>query len=128
VTDPERAAGAPILNAMTAGTLLEDGSVLPVATNATAEYSIFNFQGDTEWFFRANQGDQKNEMHYLVLGGGTNAPVNEDWLVSKPLFFTQVPPDTGFPIQNVGTNKLEEYTFIYNAPGTYKVTFIASNY
>lgn len=122
-TNPTKAAGTWIVNTLTASTLLPDGSALPIATNSTMDYSMFNFKNETEWYTRTYEG----EVQALIIGGGANGPENDDWMVSKPLFFTKVPPDAGFAIQNAGTDKLEYYEHIYDSPGTYNVTFIASN-
>ena len=51
---------------------------------------------------------------------------NEDWVISKPLELSTVSPDVGVGLKTA-TTKLTEYTYAYTAPGTYTVTFIATN-
>jgi plastocyanin len=52
---------------------------------------------------------------------------NEDWLITKPLSLTQVPPDVGIPIKNLAGNPLSSYSYTFTTPGTYKVVFVAKN-
>ncbi|AGA76694.1 DUF5017 domain-containing protein [Echinicola vietnamensis] len=112
-----------IIHDFVANTVMDDGSALPVVTMPTASWSTFSILNDaSKWIFRNN-----NTQAYII-GGGYNAPPSEDWMITKGLNFTKVPPDTGLPIQNIGSNALKGYEFVYNTPGTYTVTFIGSNY
>lgn len=52
--------------------------------------------------------------------------MNEDWLVSKPLFINETTPDTGVAIKDISDN-LSQFRYTYFKPGTYKVSFVASN-
>jgi hypothetical protein len=58
--------------------------------------------------------------------GSTNDD-NDDWIVSKPLNLKKTIPDAGLPIQNLGSAVVNSYSYIYTAPGTYKVYFRAFN-
>lgn len=112
-----------IIHDFVANTVLDDGNALPVATMPSASWSTFSILNDaSQWILRNN-----NTQAYII-GGGYNAPESEDWMIAKALNFSKVPPDTGHPIQNIGSNALEGYEFVYNSPGTYTVTFIGSNY
>lgn len=122
-TSADFAAGNWIVPAFTATTLLSDGTALPVATLQNAGWKPFSVTNDANaWFSRGNP-----IVDLVIIGGGKNAPASDDWFVTKPLFFTKVPPDKGVPLQNIGSNALTEYSYVYSKPGTYTVTFLASN-
>ena len=57
---------------------------------------------------------------------GTTATAAEGWVISKPLRLNKVLPDTGTPLKNM-TTYLPSHYYIYDAPGTYKATFVATN-
>ena len=122
-TDPDKAAGTWIFRGFNATTKLASGTELPIANFLNAGWQGFSIKNDANtWIFRPQYPDA------VVLGGGKNAPESEDWYVSKPLFFTKVAPDTGTPIQYISGNRLDHYDFFgYDQPGTYTVTFVASN-
>ncbi|PTX10511.1 uncharacterized protein DUF5017 [Pontibacter mucosus] len=122
-TDPDHAAGNWIVHGFNASTQLPDGSAIPVATLQTAGWQPFSVSNDANaWYSRGTP-----IVDLVIIGGGKNAPESEDWYISKPLFFTKVPPDRGLPLQNIGTNALSGHTYVYQVPGTYVVTFLASN-
>lgn len=122
-TDPVTRPGNWIIHGADAYTALQDGSEIPVMNIANAGWTAIDVANPASvWTAR---GTPQNQA--FIVGGGANAPASEDWYISKPLFFTKVPPDRGVPIQNLGTNKLNHYQFVYSEPGTYLVTFLASN-
>jgi hypothetical protein len=53
---------------------------------------------------------------------------NDDWIVSRPFDLRSVTPDAGVSVMDLGSALIDEYTYIYNRPGTYKVTFVAFNH
>ena len=123
VTDANKAAGTWIFRGFNATTKLASGLELPIANLVNGGWQAFSIKNDANtWIYRPQYPDA------VVLGGGKNAPESEDWYVSKPLFFTKVAPDTGTPIQYISGNRLDNYKFFgYDQPGTYTVTFVASN-
>lgn len=58
-----------------------------------------------------------------------NDPLREHWAITKGISLEQVDlgPDWSNPIKGISNSKLEEYTYTYTEPGTYKVYFVASN-
>src|SRR5690606_21133017 len=58
-----------------------------------------------------------------------NDPLREHWVVSKGISLTQVDlgPDWSNPIKGISNSKMEEFTYTYTEPGTYKAYFVASN-
>ncbi len=58
------------------------------------------------------------------------APASLTWAVSKPVEFKAFEDvngiNRGTALKNMST-RLDEYTYVYTQPGTYKVTFVASN-
>ncbi|MGJ1342202.1 DUF5017 domain-containing protein [Sphingobacterium spiritivorum] len=118
--DPVTTPGNWIVRELQAVTELPDGSEIPVTDRVNAGWSIIDILNPaTVWTIRA--------ADVVIIGGGRNTDPSEDWLITKPLYFTKVPPDKGVPIQNMGSNVLSDYTYIYTTPGTYHVTFLASN-
>lgn len=62
----------------------------------------------------------------LIASSKVGANMNEDWLVSKPFFINETTPDTGTAIKDISDN-LPQFRYTYFKPGTYKVSFVASN-
>lgn len=69
-----------------------------------------------------------SEMNPIILiaSSKVGADMNEDWLVSKPFFINETTPDTGVAIKDISDN-LPQFRYTYFKPGTYKVSFVASN-
>jgi hypothetical protein len=61
----------------------------------------------------------------VATAAGVTSSVN--WAVSKSLILNYAVPDIGVPIKNV-TQVASPYTYTFNTPGTYTVTFKASNF
>lgn len=121
ITDPNRAAGNWIVPEFNAEAKLSDGTVLTIADRKNAGWAGVSVKNDANnWIVRAND--------LVIIGGGKNAPESEDWFVTRPLYFDKVSPDKAVPIQYISSNKLTSFQFTgYNQPGTYLVTFVASN-
>lgn len=69
-----------------------------------------------------------SEVTPLILMGSTpkTEALNEDWLVSKPLFINETTPDLGVAIKDI-SDVLPHFRYAYYKPGKYKVSFVASN-
>ncbi|MCY7293619.1 MAG: DUF5017 domain-containing protein [Ferruginibacter sp.] len=52
---------------------------------------------------------------------------SEDWAVTNAFFPSVTTPDKPSPIKSITENQLSKYSYRYTMPGTYKVTFVASN-
>jgi hypothetical protein len=61
-----------------------------------------------------------------IAGGNDKAAENDDWIVSQALNLDKVSPDSGTALKSI-TSTLSNYTYIFKTPGTYKVSFIATN-
>jgi hypothetical protein len=61
-----------------------------------------------------------------IAGGTSTALSNQVWAVSNAVNLTRVKPDVGVALKNM-SSRLDEYTFVYTQPGTYKVAFEAFN-
>lgn len=53
-------------------------------------------------------------------------PLPEGWAISKQIKMNKANPDTGESIKNL-QNVLRSYSYVYNAPGTYKAVFVGTN-
>lgn len=62
----------------------------------------------------------------MIASSKADQPMNEDWLVSKPLFVNETTPDTGVAIKDIA-DVLAHFRYVYTKPGVYKVSFVASN-
>lgn len=121
--NPVTTPGNWIVRGFQARTQLPDGSEIPVAELGNAGWTTIDVLNPSSvWTIRGNP-----IVDIVVIGGGPNSNPSEDWLITKPLYFTKVPPDKGIPIQNIGSNLLSEYSVTYSTPGTYHVAFLASN-
>ena len=61
--------------------------------------------------------------------GSTPYPAYDNWIVTKKIEFTDrdLGPDLGEPIKSYADPQLTEFKYIYDVPGTYIATFLASN-
>ncbi|MCH5598407.1 DUF5017 domain-containing protein [Niabella ginsengisoli] len=94
-----------------------DGGVSTLATIGTAGWKEWSFLNpDTRWTISASQ----------LVSNRSFTELNDDWVITKLFNPNKVAPDRGLAIKNISTS-LAEHEAVYNAPGTYKVTFVASN-
>lgn len=96
-----------------------DGTITPMATMSTAAWKAVSFQNPAAvWSITSAQ---------LLMMGSANA-LDDDWVLSRSFNPNAASPDKGTPIKNITTN-LTRYAVVnlYTKPGTYKVTFEASN-
>lgn len=122
--DPNNAGGNWIIPGFNAKYILADGTPLPIANLQNAGWQPFDvINAANTWYSRGTP-----IVDLVIIGGGKNAPVSEDWYVTRPLNFTKVSPDVGLPIQYIAGNSLSRYDFAgYTRPGTYKATFVGTN-
>ena len=96
-----------------------DGTVTALANMSTAGWKAVSFQNPAAvWSVTSAQ----------LLMAGTATALDDDWVLSKSFNPNAVAPDKGEAIKNITIN-LNKYvaTGVYTTPGTYKVTFEASN-
>lgn len=62
----------------------------------------------------------------LYFAPNSTLQASEDWAVSRALFPTAASPDLGTGIKGY-LDKMSNYKYKFNAPGVYKVTFVARN-
>ena len=98
---------------------LSDGPILTVANTTTAGFRQISLKNPAAvWVIAAD--------NIKIAGGNATALENEDWAVSKALYLDNVSPDVGVALKNT-TTKMTSYSYAFANPGTYKVTFLASN-
>jgi hypothetical protein len=98
-----------------------DGQVLPVTNIAGAGFTSVRFgTSPSNWTFTAGTN------LLTITGGAPTALNNQVWAITSPINLLNVLPDKGAPLKNM-TTRADQYSFIYNQPGTYKVTFDAFN-
>lgn len=96
------------------------GQTVPIQTLSSTTWSVLDVKNPiNKWVVAAT----------LRIDGGSKANVdNEDWVISNSvdLMAQMEVYEFGVPVKNI-TNKLTDYKYKYTKPGTYKVTFVASN-
>lgn len=98
---------------------LTSGNTLSIADLSNAAFSQVSLSNESVvWKIDANQ--------LSIQGGPATNGTNDDWVVSRALDLNSVSPDAGEALKNI-TTVLNNYTYIFTEPGTYKVTFLASN-
>lgn len=96
-----------------------DGQVLPGANIGSIGWkSIKLGSSPVDWVIEAAR------IRYQ--GGGAAVASNDAWIITSAINLTAVQPDTGEALKNMST-RMDEYTYVYTTPGTYTVTFVASN-
>lgn len=95
-----------------------DGTVSTLATLANAGWLSVDVEN------AANKWTVAADMIQLAPMGTLLR--TEDWIITKPIYVTRVSPDKGTAIKDYSQRK-ENFTYIFQKPGTYKVTFVAAN-
>lgn len=96
------------------------GNVSTLASLFTAGWVNVDFQNP------ANLWKQEVSLGYLQFAPNGSMVASEDWAVSKPFYVAKVSPDKGVAIKEYMLRKTE-HAYVFNAPGTYRVTFVGSN-
>ncbi|MDR6782151.1 hypothetical protein ABIE26_001360 [Pedobacter africanus] len=95
----------------------QQGEETVLANMANAGWTAFNFSGPaTNWSISSAQ----------LLTVRNNTELDDDWVVTKQFNPNSATPDVGEPIKNI-SQKLTDYTRVYNKAGVYKITFVATN-
>lgn len=84
---------------------------------------IWNFRNIN--FVDNNQNRIVSQLEMHSTGAG-EAPLNSVWLISKAIKVNSKTPDKGVAIKTM-TDRVEEYTYTYNAVGEYPATFVVTN-
>ena len=113
-----------------------DGTAYEIKTTGNAGWTAFDFNtpatGDAYlatggaaanriWDFRNAAGDDRISI------GFNSQIVSNDWAITSAIDLRAVSPDLGRGIKAYSDDRLNEYQYIFNAAGTYTVSFIASN-
>ena len=93
------------------------GVTTSLATMATAGWKAFSF---------TNPGATWSISTAQLLMRGTNTDLDDDWVFTKSFNPNAVTPDQGVAIKNLSVH-LDSFSEVYDTPGTYKITFVASN-
>jgi len=94
-----------------------DGVITPLANLATAGWREVSMANPAAvWSITSSQ----------LLCMGTATALDDDWVFTKKFNPSLATPDKGEAIKNT-TIDLNTYTVKYNAPGTYKIAFVATN-
>jgi hypothetical protein len=94
-----------------------EGGATALATIATAGWKAWTFlDAPTTWTISSTQ----------LVSNRSFTALNDDWVITKLFNPNKVTPDQGQAIKNIST-ALNDYSVVYDKPGTYKVTFVASN-
>lgn len=97
-----------------------NGDVISLASLFTAGWVNVDFKNP------ANFWKPEVSLGYLNYAPAGSLVESEDWAISKPFFVAQVSPDKGVAIKEYMARKTE-HIYIFNNPGTYKVTFVGAN-
>ncbi|MBA9078893.1 MULTISPECIES: DUF5017 domain-containing protein [Rufibacter] len=98
-----------------------DGTVATVSNLANAAWVNVDFKNPNNKWIYANSYLQLAPNHIA-----TNPLATEDWAISKPFNPNKVTPDRGVAIKEFSRRKTS-HAYLYSKPGTYKVTFVATN-
>jgi hypothetical protein len=113
---------------LTVTNTLSDGSVYTIADLSKGLISNYGISTmiSPGWVSYSTEGDNWwNVQSTSIIINGTNNDV-ESWVFSGPINLKQVVPDLGVAIQDL-TTRIDSYTYVYEATGTYKASFVGSN-
>lgn len=113
-----------------------DGTTYDIIRTGTAGWTAFDFNASEMqdpylatgggapnriWDFRNAASDDRISIGY------NSVVASDDWAVTAPIDLTTISPDIGLGIKAYNDDGLRTYAFIYNNPGTYIVSFLATN-
>lgn len=128
-----------VQNLMIKNTLKKDGSIttLPALSMTLTPFDIYADQSIAYTPYTAGVHAARSGVWDLANIGATlprvrmqsssgGAALNEDWLISAPLTLNSCLPDKGLSIKST-TSRLDAYSYQYDDPGVYELTFVATN-
>lgn len=74
----------------------------------------------------ANKWVIQSTTPFLYFAPNSTTAESEDWVVTRAIFPNQVSPDKGAGIKAY-TDRMKNYKYKFSQPGTYTVTFVATN-
>jgi hypothetical protein len=107
------------VNNLLVKTTFPDGTTNTLANQSTAGWTFVNV-ANTANTWAVTGAD-------IIFRPNSTLAYSEDWAVTGALTPDKTNPDTGVPIKNYSNNRMDEYSYIFNTPGTYTVTFVAIN-
>lgn len=100
-------------------TIVDDGQEVAVAGMGNVGWrSVKLGTSPVDWVIESTR------IRYA--GGNAEVADNDAWIITSALNLTAVQPDAGLALKNMST-RMDEYNHVYTTPGTYTVTFVASN-
>lgn len=97
-----------------------DGTMASLSSMFTAGWVNVDFKNPNNFW------KQEVALGYLNYAPNSSLVESEDWAISKPFYVSRVLPDKGVAIKEYMARKTE-HVYIFNQPGTYKVTFVGTN-
>lgn len=98
---------------------LPDGTLHPVAGLSSAGWTAVDLLNPAyKWTISSTT---------LKCTGGRADPVNEDWVITSPLYPFNAAPDASIPVKSYADTPAATYQYIFDAPGVYHVYFTATN-
>lgn len=101
-------------------TIAADGAISTVSTAKTGGWISVDIKN------KANKWTIVSTAPFLYFSPGNTSP-SLDWVISAPFQPTLVNPDKGSPVKAFLARTPGEYKYAFNTPGTYRVTFVATN-
>nr|WP_190312579.1 DUF5017 domain-containing protein [Sphingobacterium chuzhouense] len=113
-----------------------DGITYDVMRTGNAGWTAFDFNAREDedpylatggsrpnriWDFRNAASDDRISIGY------DSDLASDDWAITAPIALTSISPDLGLGIKAYNDDWLRNYQFIYNNPGTFTVSFVATN-
>jgi hypothetical protein len=103
------------------------GVVLPVTATSDLGWTAFDLKNPTTVWALPSTGVISIDGTTVSAGVIKLNDDNEDWAISRKLDLQKAIPDAGLPLRHLGSNALDDYSYIYTQAGTYEVTFVAFN-
>ncbi len=96
---------------------------------ASMGFQAFDMVSSTPYLAKGGSGVwnlSKIKSQIRIQSSPSDAPLNNDWLISNPIVINSRKGDKGTAIKKVSID-LDSYKYTFKKPGTYTVTFVAKN-
>ncbi len=78
-------------------------------------------------FANPNNSWTFNNASMIYFSPNSSLVYTEDWAITKALYPNRTNPDTGTPVKQYVDDMKPSYSQVFSSPGTYKVSFVATN-